>query len=93
MFINVYYLHWEDWPMALLHPSLPLITPPSLTPPLHAAYIKKAKSCTHTLLSSNDNTLCEGVRPPPSIKSNFFTHDTELSFVTAQTEESANGNA
>ena len=25
----------------------------------------------HTFLSSNDDTLCDGVRPPPSIKSNF----------------------
>ena len=93
MFINTFYLHWEDWLMALPHPSLPPIAPPSLTPPLHTAYIKKAKQVTHTLLSSNDDTLCEGVRPPPSITSNFFTHDNELSFVTAQTEESANSNA
>ena len=71
MFINTYYLHWEDWPMALPHPFLPPIAPPSLTLPLHAGYIKKAKQGTHTLLSSNDNTLCDCVRPPPSIKSNF----------------------
>ena len=93
MFINTYYLHWEDWLMALPHPSLPPIAPPSLTPPLHAAYIKKAKQGTHTLRSSNDDTLCEGVRSPPSINSNFTPKDTELSFVTGQTKESANGNA
>ena len=48
MFINTYYLHWEYWPMALPHPSLPPIAPPSLTPPLHVAFIKKAKQSTHT---------------------------------------------
>ena len=70
MFINTYYLlgRLADGPA---HPSLPPIASPSLTPPLHAAYIKKAKQSTHTLLSSNDNTLCEGVRHPPLIKSNF----------------------
>ena len=67
-----------------------------LTPPLYVAYIyiyTTPKQITATLLFSNDNTLCEGVWPPPSIKSNFTPKDTELSFVTAQTKESANGNA
>ena len=53
MFINTYYLLWEDWQMALPHPSLPPIAPPSLTPPLHVAYIKKAKQAhTHFYLQT-----------------------------------------
>ena len=75
MFINMYYLHWEDWPTALPYPSLPPITPPSLTPPLTCGIYKRNQT-GHTYTSIfNDDTLCEGVRPPPSIKLNF-THTT-----------------
>ena len=91
MFINTYYLHWEDWPMALPHPSLPPIAPPSLTPPPHAAYIYDCQSeHSHTIFN---NTLPGRNRPPLRMKSKFTPKDAELSFVTAQTEESANGNA
>ena len=71
MFINTHYLHWEDWPMALPYPSLPPITPPSLTLTPTCGQYKRKPSRVDTLLSSYDDTLCEGVRSPPSIKSNF----------------------
>ena len=63
MFINTHYLHWKDWPMALPHPSLPPITPPSLTPPLHAAYIKKAKLGEDTQLSSTTTPFAKELGP------------------------------
>ena len=47
----MYYVHWEDWQMALPYPSLPPITPPSLTPPLHVDYINGSQAGqTHTSL-------------------------------------------
>ena len=75
MFINTYYLHWEDWPTALLYPSLPPITPPSLTPPLTCDLYKRKPSRAYIHFYLQQDTLCERVRPPPSIKSNF-THKT-----------------
>ena len=75
MFISTHYLLWEDWSTALPHPSLPPITPPSLTPPLYADYINESQAGhRHTSIFNND-TLCDEDRPPPSIKSNF-THKT-----------------
>ena len=71
MFINTYYLHLEDWQMALPYPSLPPITPPSLTPPPTCGLYKESQAGhTHTSIF-NDDTLCERVRPPPWIKLNF----------------------
>ena len=52
MFKNMHYLLSEDWPTALPQPSLPPIAPPSLTPPLHADYIKRKPSRADTHLSS-----------------------------------------
>ena len=63
MFINTYYLHREDWLMALPHPSLPPIAPPPLTPPLHAAHIKKAKQGMHTQLSSMTTPFAKELGP------------------------------
>ena len=56
----MYYLHWEDWPMALPHPSLHPIAPPSLTPPLHAAYIYDGQAeHRHTLPSTMTHFMGE----------------------------------
>ena len=90
----MYYLHWEDWPMVLPYPALLPITLPSLdsTPYTRHIYTTHQAEHRHTPIFNND-TLCGRVRPPLSIKSKFTPKDTELSFVTAQSEESANGNA
>ena len=71
MFINTYYLHWEDWPKALPYPSLPPITPPSLTPRSTCGLYKESQAGhTHTTIFNAD-TLGGRIRPPPSIKSTF----------------------
>ena len=89
----MYYLHWEDWSMAPPYPSLPPITPPSLdSTPTHSIYIRlSSRAQSHTIF--NDDTLYGRNRPPRPMKSKFPPKNTEQSFATAQTEESANGNA
>ena len=93
MFINTYYLHWEDWPTAPPYSSLPPITPPSFdSTPTSGIYIRPPRRAqTHSTF--NDDTLYGRNRPPLPMKSNFPPKNTEVSFATAQTEESANGNA
>ena len=46
MFINTYYLHWEDWPTASNH--TPIFNSTPYTRPMKTT----AKQGTHTLLSS-----------------------------------------
>ena len=63
MFINTYYLHWGDWPMALPYPSLPPIAPPSLTPPPTCGLYKESQAGTHTLLSSTTTPFAKELGP------------------------------
>ena len=84
----MYYLHWEDWPTALSYPSLPPITPPSLDSTLHVAYTVT----TGTLYLQRRHTYGRNL-PPLPMKSKLSPKDTKLSFDTAQTEDSANGNS
>ena len=92
MFINTYYLHWEDWPTALSFPPLPPNSPPSLTPPTTRGPYIYDRQAEHRHTIFNDDTLPGKNRPPLPMKSKFTPKDTELNLVTAQTEESANGN-
>ena len=71
MFINMYYLYWEDWPMALPHPSLPPIAPPSLTPPPTRGPYIYDRQAEHRHTIFNDDTLPERNRPPLPMISKF----------------------
>ena len=72
-------------------PALPLSPSNHTTIPWLHPHTRPSRAQTYTIF--NDDTLNGRNRPPLPIKSKFLPKNTELSFATAQAEDSTKGNA